>query len=99
LAAAAGAFAAEHRTLRALLEELTALPSGAEAAQALRVRATLLALRSTQAALTSAKGTGFVAPHPAARGARQALFFLVWSCPRPVGDGILAELLPVSLNR
>ena len=53
---------------------------------------TRLALRATQAALLAAKGTGFVAPHPAQRWARQALFFLVWSCPRPVAEGVLGDL-------
>jgi alkylation response protein AidB-like acyl-CoA dehydrogenase len=64
------------------------------AATALRVRATRLALQATQAALTTSKGTGFVRPHAAQRWARQALFFLVWSCPRPAAEGILGHLLP-----
>lgn len=59
---------------------------------ALRLDCTKLVLRATQAALMVAKGAGFVAPHAAQRWARQALFFLVWSCPRPVADGLLAEL-------
>lgn len=58
----------------------------------LRARCTLLALRSTQAALLYAKGQGFVAPHPAQRWARQALFFLVWSCPRSVTEQVSAGL-------
>jgi butyryl-CoA dehydrogenase len=62
--------------------------------QRLRVQSTQLVLRATQAALTVAKGTGFVAPHPVQRWARQALFFLVWSCPRPVADGLLSQLVP-----
>ena len=57
-----------------------------------RTHATQLALRATQADLVAAKGAGFVAPHPAGRRARQALFLLVWSCPRPVAAGVLAEL-------
>jgi alkylation response protein AidB-like acyl-CoA dehydrogenase len=61
---------------------------------ALRVDCTRLALRATQAYLAVAKGTGFVAPHPAQRWARQALFFLVWSCPRPAAEGILTDLIP-----
>lgn len=59
----------------------------------LRTQATLFALRVTQAALLLAKGAGFVAPHPAQRLACQAHFFLVWSCPRPVADGVRAALL------
>jgi len=62
----------------------------------LRTETTLLALRSTQAALLLAKGVGFVEPHPAQRLARQAHFFLVWSCPRPVADGVRAALLAPS---
>ena len=59
---------------------------------ALRIQSTRLALRSTQAALMIAKGGGFVTPHPAQRWARQALFFLVWSCPRVVAEGVLSDL-------
>jgi alkylation response protein AidB-like acyl-CoA dehydrogenase len=58
----------------------------------LRGRANRLALRTTQAALTSAKGAGFVAGHPAGRWCREALFFLVWSCPQPVSHAHLCEL-------
>jgi alkylation response protein AidB-like acyl-CoA dehydrogenase len=60
----------------------------------LRVNCTRLVLQATQAALTVAKGTGFVTSHPAQRWARQALFFLVWSCPRPVAEGLLLDYLP-----
>jgi hypothetical protein len=66
----------------------------AEAAAALRARANTLVLRATQAALTASKGTGFVRPHPAQRWVRQALFFLVWSCPRPAAEATLAYLAP-----
>jgi hypothetical protein len=51
-------------------------------------------LRATQACLAVSKGAGFVRPHPAQRWARQALFFLVWSCPRPAVEGVLAHFLP-----
>jgi hypothetical protein len=44
--------------------------------------------------LLVAKGAGFVATHPAQRWARQALFFLVWSCPPQVAEELLEELLP-----
>ncbi|MFL5243023.1 MAG: acyl-CoA dehydrogenase family protein [Gemmataceae bacterium] len=66
-------------------------PTAAIAGQ-LRGRANRLVLRSTQTALTACKGTGFVHPHPAQRWARQALFFLVWSCPRPATEATLAYL-------
>jgi alkylation response protein AidB-like acyl-CoA dehydrogenase len=71
-----------------------ALAPDADAALAARVDCTRLALRASQAALLAAKGAGFVAPHPAGRLARQALFFLVWSCPRPVAAGVLDGLVP-----
>ena len=51
-----------------------------------------LALRCTQAAMTAAKGAGFVEGHPVGRWCRQAMFFLVWSCPRPVAQAHLCEL-------
>jgi alkylation response protein AidB-like acyl-CoA dehydrogenase len=66
----------------------------ADAAAALRARANTLALRSTQAALTASKGAGFLRAHPAQRWARQALFFLVWSCPRPAAEATLEYLAP-----
>ncbi len=62
----------------------------------LRQRANSLVLRSTQAALTAAKGAGFVATHPAGRWAREALFFLVWSCPQPVAAANLCELAQIN---
>lgn len=62
----------------------------------LRVRANSLALRSTQAALAAAKGTGYVVGHPAGRWCREALFFLVWSCPQPVMAANLCELAGIS---
>jgi alkylation response protein AidB-like acyl-CoA dehydrogenase len=65
-----------------------------EAVSALRARANTLVLRATQSALTASKGTGFLRSHPAQRWARQALFFLVWSCPRPAAEATLAYLAP-----
>lgn len=58
----------------------------------LRQRANSLVLRTTHAALAAAKGAGYVAGHPAGRWCREALFFLVWSCPQPVLAGNLCEL-------
>ena len=49
-------------------------------------------LRATQAALGAAKGTGYVVGHPAGRWCREALFFLVWSCPAGVLSANLCEL-------
>jgi alkylation response protein AidB-like acyl-CoA dehydrogenase len=65
-----------------------------EAVPALRVESSRLALQATQVALLVAKGAGFVATHPTQRWARQALFFLVWSCTPEVVDELLAESLP-----
>jgi alkylation response protein AidB-like acyl-CoA dehydrogenase len=58
----------------------------------LRTRANSLALRASQAALAAAKGAGYVIGHPAGRWCREALFFLVWSCPQPVLAANLCEL-------
>ncbi len=62
----------------------------------LRRRANSLAIRSTQAALVAAKGAGYVAGHPAGRWCREALFFLVWSCPAPVVQANLCELAGIA---
>ena len=51
-----------------------------------------LALGATQSALTASKGAGFLRGHPAGRWARQALFFLVWSCPWPAASATLDRL-------
>jgi alkylation response protein AidB-like acyl-CoA dehydrogenase len=58
----------------------------------IRTRANSLVLRATQAALAAAKGSGYVTGHPAGRWCREALFFLVWSCPQPVMNANLCEL-------
>lgn len=89
---------AEHleRSRQALRQELHRLaiePGTPEAASALRARANALVLRATQVALMASKGTGFVRGHPAQRWARQALFFLVWSCPRPAAEATLGYLV------
>ncbi len=58
----------------------------------LRARANSLVLRASQAALVAAKGAGYVIGHPAGRWCREALFFLVWSCPQNVMSANLCEL-------
>ena len=86
-----------------LREVLLKLATGAAAqrgdepwtAPRLREQANSLVLRSTQAALGAAKGAGFVATHPAGRWCREALFFLVWSCPQPVLAANLCEFAQV----
>ncbi|HEX4128398.1 MAG TPA: acyl-CoA dehydrogenase family protein [Pirellulales bacterium] len=79
---------------QAALADLLSLASGVAccSTEELRARANGLALRTTQAALTAAKGSGYVVGHPAGRWCREALFFLVWSCPQPVMNATLCEL-------
>ncbi len=57
-----------------------------------RGQANALVLRLTQAFLTARKGSGFLREDPAQRWARQALFFLVWSCPSPVAQAAIRDL-------
>lgn len=79
--------------LQTAKSDLLSLAAGSAACTSddLRTRANSLALRTTQAALAAAKGAGFVAAHPAGRRAREALFFLVWSCPQNVVAANLCE--------
>ncbi len=62
----------------------------------LRGRANSLVMRATQAALTAAKGTGYLIEHPVSRWCREALFFLVWSCPQPIAKAHLCELAGIA---
>jgi alkylation response protein AidB-like acyl-CoA dehydrogenase len=80
--------------LGGLESDLLSLASGVAVCSGddVRARANSLALRSAQATLAAAKGTGFVAGHPAGRWCREALFFLVWSCPAGVMTANLCEL-------
>jgi butyryl-CoA dehydrogenase len=94
----ADGLAAPRTAARQTLRELAAPRPAPEQVLDFRVVCTRLALRATQALLAISKGTGFVAPHPAQRWARQALFFLVWSCPQPAAKGILADLVPKAHN-
>ncbi len=82
------------RDAETAVEDLLSLAGGRESCtpQDLRYRANSLALRASQAALTAAKGAGYVAGHPAGRWCREALFFLVWSCPQPVANAALCNL-------
>ena len=95
LAPVAEKFEAARVGVRGRLHALAGLTASGDAVLAARAECTRLALRATQAALVAAKGAGFVPPHPVQRWARQALFFLVWSCPRPVSADLLADLTPV----
>jgi alkylation response protein AidB-like acyl-CoA dehydrogenase len=58
----------------------------------IRSRANHMALNSSQAALAAAKGAGYVSGHDAGRWCREAMFFLVWSCPQPVMNAHLCQL-------
>ncbi|WP_459555585.1 acyl-CoA dehydrogenase family protein [Lacunimicrobium album] len=78
---------------RTRLHALAQSPKDADAAMAIREECTMLALQATQTSLLMAKGAGFAKPHPVQRWTRQALFFLVWSCPRPVAAGVLSRLM------
>ncbi|HAL14931.1 MAG TPA: acyl-CoA dehydrogenase, partial [Planctomycetaceae bacterium] len=61
-----------------------------------RTSANSLVLRATQASLAAAKGAGFVTGHPAGRWCREALFFMVWSCPQPVMNAHLCQLAGIA---
>src|SRR5262249_10394534 len=80
--------------LESLQEDLLALAAGRPSCtpDEVRARANSLTLRATQAALAAAKGAGFVSGHPVGRWCREALFFLVWSCPQGVMTANLCEL-------
>ena len=90
--------AAMRTELNDLIADLLALAEGEQpcAADDARGRANSLALRATQAALVAAKGTGFLAGHPAGRWCREALFFLVWSCPPAVLNANLCEFAGIN---
>jgi alkylation response protein AidB-like acyl-CoA dehydrogenase len=85
----------ERATLsRDLQSALTATESTTDAGldtETIRQRANSLVLRSSQAFLAASKGAGFVSGHPAEQAVREAMFFLVWSCPQPVLSAALAE--------
>jgi alkylation response protein AidB-like acyl-CoA dehydrogenase len=72
-----------------LLSTAKATSSSPHTAESLRVRSTTLALQLSQALLTASKGAGFVTGHPAERLVREAMFFLVWSCPQSVAGEVL----------
>lgn len=82
-----------------LLVDLLAAARGAPNCpnESLRQRANSCVLRASQAALTATKGAGYLANAPAGRRCREALFFLVWSCPQPVQNANLCELAGISV--
>jgi alkylation response protein AidB-like acyl-CoA dehydrogenase len=78
--------------LEAATEDVAPARDPELSSEAIRARANSLALRSTQALLAASKGAGFVSGHFAERAVREAMFFLVWSCPQPVVHAALREL-------
>lgn len=86
------------RELTTLNDDLLALAAGRDVCShdEFRARANSFVLRSTQAALAAAKGSGYVYSHPVGRWCREALFFLVWSCPAGVMQANLCELAGLS---
>lgn len=79
--------------VKALRQQLIEAAQGAACDPGqLRGDANGLVMRVTQAAMTAAKGAGFVEGHPVGRWCREALFFLVWSCPQPVLNDHLCQL-------
>jgi alkylation response protein AidB-like acyl-CoA dehydrogenase len=79
-------------TLREGLMACAAGQPTAPSSATIRGMANNLVLRTTQAYLTARKGSGFLREEPAQRWARQALFFLVWSCPSPVAQAAIRDL-------
>jgi hypothetical protein len=69
-------------------EVLEICRGGGEADRVPQLRAACndLAVRMTQTAVALYKGSALRLDHPAQRLAREAMFFLVWSCPDPVID-------------
>jgi butyryl-CoA dehydrogenase len=88
--ARAAASAESWTALQNQLRRLARDGADAQAASNLRAKVNALVLRVTQFALAASKGSGFLRSHPAQRWARQAMFFLVWSCPAPALDATLA---------
>ena len=86
---------AERASISADIRTLLETPPGSVPAgltsESIRHRANSLALRASQAYLAASKGAGFVTGHPAERAVREAMFFLVWSCPQPVVNAALRE--------
>ena len=91
----AAALRADWDQTRQRLLQFAAGDSGCDKDQ-LRMECNHLAMRSTQASLAAAKGTGYLIGHAAGRWCREALFFLIWSCPQPVMSAHLCELAGIT---
>jgi alkylation response protein AidB-like acyl-CoA dehydrogenase len=92
LAEPAAALAETWLGLASALHDAAEGAEGALSSAQIRSRANTLVLRATQAFLTARKGTGFLRSDSAQRWARQALFFLVWSCPSPLANEVVRDL-------
>lgn len=79
--------------LNAIRADILAAEDARPSAENVRTRANSLSLRASQALMTACKGAGFLKGHPAERAVREAMFFLVWSCPRPVASAAMNEFV------
>ncbi len=86
------ALRAEWNSLWCDLMNTAAGASDAPSSATIRGSANALVVRATQVYLAARKGSGFLRSDPAQRWARQAMFFLVWSCPRPVAQATIRDL-------
>lgn len=87
-----GSLKAEADQLREVIQSAASGTATASwTTESIRAAATSLAIRATQSFLAASRGAGFVAGHPAERLVREALFFLVWSCPQGVASRLLQE--------
>lgn len=74
-----------------MFEALEAGTLNGSISEKIRQRSNSLVIRASQALLAAVKGAGFVKGHPAERAIREAMFFLVWSCPQPVVQANMRE--------
>lgn len=90
------ALTAAYRSARSELFDAGAAVAADETADfdknAVRARINDLIVRLAATNLTLAKGSGYVAAHPAQRAVREAMFFLVWSAPKAVQTATLQHL-------
>jgi alkylation response protein AidB-like acyl-CoA dehydrogenase len=84
--------AADAESLAARLDEAARTGIDRQDRDRLRADANSLVVRAAQAALVACKGAGFVQGHPAEQLVREAMFFLVWSCPQAVTQAVICDL-------
>ncbi len=83
---------ADADSLASRLAEAARMGIDREDRDRLRADANSLVVRAAQAALVACKGAGFVQGHPAEQLVREAMFFLVWSCPQAVAQAVICDL-------